>query len=98
MKTVDGQELDRLGRILAPGQAVFIRTVGYHYTGRVVEVGEQFVVLDEAAWIAESGRWAAALAKGALDEGEPYPGPVAVLIASILDVSPWNHPLPREQR
>lgn len=36
---------------------LFIRTVTYHYTGRVVDVSSAFLKLERAAWIANSGRW-----------------------------------------
>lgn len=39
------------------GAEVFIKTVTYHYTGRIVDVSEGFVFLEEVAWIADSGRF-----------------------------------------
>ena len=33
---------------------------------------------------------------GDLNEVEVYPGEVEVYKAGIIDISPWNHPLPRE--
>ena len=78
------------------GKNVFIRTVTYHYTGRVVSVSKSTIVLEEAAWIGDSGRWSAALATGVLDEVEPYPaGPVCISRGAVVDVSVWGHPLPR---
>lgn len=78
------------------GEAVYIRTVTMHYTGRLVRVTAGELVLTDAAWIASSGRWAVALAEGTLDEVEPYPaGEVVVSRGSVLDVCRWNHPLPR---
>ena len=82
--------------ILGVGQSVYIRTVTHHYTGRVVSVNDRWITLDDAAWVADSGRWAAALATGTLSEVEPFPGLVAVGIGSVVDVSPWKHSLPRE--
>lgn len=77
------------------GQAVFIRTVTYHYTGRIIEVSDCEIVLDQAAWIADSGRWSNALATGQLNEIEPYPGVISIARGAIADVSPWNHALPK---
>lgn len=37
------------------GAEVFIKTVTYHYTGRIVNVVEGFVFLKDVAWIADSG-------------------------------------------
>jgi len=77
------------------GQAVFVRTVTFHYTGRIIALTELEMVLDEAAWIADSGRWSSALATGTLNEVEPYPGVVSLSRSAIVDVAPWAHPLPR---
>jgi hypothetical protein len=77
------------------GESVFIRTVTMHFTGRISAVYAGEIVLEDAAWIADSGRFSAALHTGSLSEVEPYPGKVIVSRASIVDVSPWTHPLPR---
>ena len=81
--------------ILSPGASVFVRTVTHHYTGRVVAVADGWIELEDAAWIADSGRWAEALATGNLLEVEPFPGPCLVGVGAVVDVSPWNHQLPR---
>lgn len=77
---------------------LFIRTVTYHYTGRVVDVSSAFLKLERAAWIANSGRWANALETGELDEVEPYPDEVYIAVSSIVDISIWTHPLPDKQK
>lgn len=78
------------------GKSVFIRSVTNHYTGRLVTVTDGELVIEDAAWIADSGRWAAALSSGTLGEVEPYPdGPVIVNRGAIADVCLWPHALPR---
>ena len=77
------------------GASVFIRTVTFHYTGRVTSLTPEWIHLDDAAWIADSGRFSAALATGTLSEVEPYPGPVSIARGAIVDVAPWPHALPR---
>jgi len=79
------------------GAAVFVRTVTMHYTGVVTAIDGHWIHLAEAAWIADSGRFSAALEKGTLSEVEPYPGAgfVSVARGAIVDVSPWSHALPR---
>ena len=79
------------------GANVFIRTVTHHFTGRLAAVEGGFAQLDDAAWIADDGRFADALAEGKLAEVEPYPGTCYVSLGSIVDVSEWLHDLPREQ-
>jgi len=80
------------------GRNVFIRTITYHYTGRVVGLDDTFVTLEDAAWIADSGRFAQALYNGTLNEVEPYPDRVQVALSAIVDVSPWLHDLPRSTK
>lgn len=88
------------GRLLDAylGKPVFIRTVTHHYTGRLAAADESFVRLEDAAWIADDGRFADALADGELSEVEPYPGGCLVALGAVLDVSLWAHDLPREQQ
>lgn len=78
------------------GDKVIIRTVTYHYTGLVEAVSPEEVRLKDAAWVADSGRWTAALESGNLLEVEPYPDGVTIMVAAIVDYSPWGHPLPVE--
>jgi hypothetical protein len=72
--------------------------VTLYYTGRVVAKDTSEVVLSEAAWIADTGRFADALSKGTLNEVEPFPGLVSINRGAIVDVSEWKHPLPRAQK
>ena len=75
-----------------------IRTVTLYYTGRVALVKASEVVLSEAAWIADTGRFHDALRDGTLSEVEPFVGPVSINRGSIIDVTEWKHPLPRLQK
>jgi hypothetical protein len=84
--------------MMEAGQSVIVRTVTYHYTGRITEVTDKWITLDDAAWIADSGRWADALRDGTLSEVEPYPGQVMISTGAVVDISPWLHPLPRTQK
>lgn len=79
------------------GAKVFIRTVTFHFVGRIVAMNEKEIFLDCATWVADSGRYGEALANGTLAEHEPYPFGVAVSIAAIVDISPWLHRLPNAE-
>jgi hypothetical protein len=87
-------------RVLAVGRQVFIRTVTHHYTGQIVVVEPDAVVLVHAAWIADDGRFSVALETGDFSEVEPYPEDVSVEVSrgAILDVSEWRHNLPRDRK
>ena len=76
------------------GKTVFIRSVNLYYVGRIIELQDKYIVLEKAAWIADTGRFSAALASGVFSEVEPYPGIVAVAIGGIIDVCEYIHPVP----
>lgn len=68
------------------GKIYLIRTVTMIDLGRLVAVTPQELVLEEAAWIADTGRFADALAKCDFGEIEPFPdGRVIVGRGSVID-------------
>ena len=68
------------------GKIYLIRTVTMIDTGRLVAVTPQELVLEDAAWIADTGRFAQALEKAEFSEVEPFPnGRVIVGRGSIID-------------
>lgn len=77
------------------GRNYLIRTVTNYYTGKLLEVCDGELVLSEAAWVADTGRFSEALKTGSLKEVEPYPDLVIVSRGAIVDVSRWDHDLPR---
>jgi hypothetical protein len=78
------------------GNAVFVRSVTHYYTGRVVGLSATEILLEDAAWIASTGRFGAALGSGTLDEVEPFPdGVISVGRGAVIDVASWAHTLPR---
>jgi hypothetical protein len=85
---------------LRVGNTVFIRAVTHYTTGKIVLLTRDEVVLDEAAWIADSGRWSTVLQTGSPNEVEPYPAGVLVTVGrgAIVDACDWRHALPRTQK
>jgi hypothetical protein len=79
------------------GQKLFIRTVTYHMTGKVTKRMGAFIQMEDAAWIADSGRFSTALKTGELSEVEPV-GTMWVNLSSIVDFFPWKHKLPQDQK
>ena len=79
------------------GEAYLIRTVTYHVLGRVKSIKGNFLVLEEASWVADSGRFNEAIGKGTLNEVE-YVGKAIVAINAIADAYPWDHKLPKETK
>jgi len=85
--------------LLTVGKKLFIRTVTHYYTGKVISFDKDEIILDQAAWVADTSRWSIALEKGTLSEVEPYPdGPVAIARGAIVDYCEWKHDLPRQTK
>ena len=83
---------------LRVGQKVFIRSITHYYTGVVAALSKDEIVLIDAAWVADTGRFSAALESGTLEEVEPFHAPVSVGRGAVVDVTYWPHPLPRGVR
>lgn len=80
------------------GASVFIRSVTHYYTGRIALLTKDEIVLTDAAWIADTGRFSEALRSGTLAEVEPFHSPVSVGRGAIIDVTEWPHALPKVVR
>lgn len=78
------------------GEKFFFRTVTYHMTGRVKKIIGSIVELENAAWIAGSGRFMNAIKEGKLNEVEPV-GRAYLNINTVVDFFPWKHKLPEQQ-
>ena len=77
------------------GKNYLIRTVTMIQTGKLVAVTNQELVLEEASWIADTGRFSECLKNGTFNEVEPFPGKVIVGRGSVIDATEFNHQLPR---
>lgn len=71
------------------GKDYFIRTVTHYFTGRLVWVGEKEIVLENVAWIADTGRFNEFVAGKTVNEVEPFPAESTVIIGrgSIIDMT-----------
>jgi hypothetical protein len=68
------------------GKNYLIRTVTMIDTGKLVAVTQQELVLEDAAWIPDTGRFADAVAKAEFGEVEPFPaGRVIIGRGAIVD-------------
>lgn len=80
------------------GANYLIRTVTMIDTGRLVRVTPTELVLEDAAWIADTGRFADAVAKAQFSEVEPFPaGQVIIGRGAIIDALKITV-LPRDQK
>lgn len=57
------------------------------YTGRLKAINSTELLIDEAAWIPDTERWAEFVATGAHKEAEPYTKPVVLSRGSLLDTT-----------
>ena len=69
------------------GKHYLIRTVSMIDTGRVVAVTPLEIVLEDACWIADTGRFADALKAGDFSEVEPFPADRRVILnrSAVID-------------
>jgi hypothetical protein len=81
------------------GQPYFIRTVTMYLTGRLIAVHPQELVIEDAAWIADTGRFAQFADNGEAEEVEPFPHRREVIIGrgSVIDAFVLDS-LPRSQK
>lgn len=79
------------------GESYFFRTVTYHLIGKIKEINGRFLVLSEAVWVADSGRFMQAIKNGSLNEVEPV-GEAIINMDSITDAFPWKHKIPTDQK
>lgn len=81
------------------GKGYLIRTVTMTNTGRLVAVTPQELVLEDAAWIADVGRFSNALNSGDFNEVEPYPeGRIIIGRGAVVDAVQLQKELPRVQK
>ena len=82
------------------GKQYFIRTVTHHYTGKLISVTDTDLVLVDAAWIADDGRFSEAISQGKHNEVEPYPDGLPVIIGRgvLVDACEYKAALPRSQK
>ena len=92
-----GGSMAKLVSPLSVGRAVLLRTVTHYYTGRIALIRAHEIVLTDAAWIADTGRWWNALKEGRLKEIEPFVDPVSINRNAMIDCTEWRHPLPAKQ-
>jgi hypothetical protein len=100
---------EELGRLLQPrqlqsshsftiGQQYLIRCVTHYYVGRLDAVTDTDLVLTNACWVADTGRFYNALKGEAMNELEPFIDQVIISRGSIVDATPYRHKLPRDQK
>ena len=81
------------------GKNYLIRTVTMTIFGQLVAVHNQELVMKDAAWIADTGRFHDAMVDGSFDQIEPFPdGEMIIGRGSVVDAVELLLPLERNQR
>ena len=82
------------------GKNYIVRTVTMIYTGKLVAVHPQELVLVDAAWIPETERYMDFVALGKVKECEPFPDGRNVCVGrgGLMDAVVLEAPLPRSQK
>lgn len=79
-------------------KAYFIRTVTMHLIGKLKGITEKELLLSNAVWVADSGRFYNALKDGTLNEVEPFVEEVILNRECIVDATIWTHSIPNKQK
>lgn len=81
------------------GTQYLFRTIGYHWLGKVAAITGKFLTIDEATWVANTGRFSDALNGGieklSSAELEPSPRPVVINSDHITDAVEYPFSIPR---
>lgn len=93
----DETKLCNIDHPFKEGESYFIRTVTYHFIGTIKEIVGKWIVLKDASWVADSGRFHEALEKGTLNEVE-YMEKAIVNMDTITDATPWNNKTPKDSK
>lgn len=80
------------------GETYLFRLVTHYWVGRIVAVTGMEIVIEDASWVASTGRFSTTIATGALDEVEKVQGRVVLGRGALVDAVEWKHPLPTETK
>lgn len=73
------------------GKPIAIRTATIYYVGKLVKVYPQELLLQDASWIPDTGKWEKFLKTGVITECQPFPdGSVIVGRGAIIDACRWR--------
>jgi len=80
------------------GEKYFIRTATYFHLGRLKDISGKWLILEEACWIADTGRFHDFLKEGKCNEYEAFVEDVFISLDSVIDITKWSHELFKGQK
>lgn len=75
------------------GEKYFIRTATYFHLGKLKDIQGKWLILEQASWIADTGRFYDFLKDGKCNEYESFQNDVYVPLDSVIDITIWDHEL-----
>jgi hypothetical protein len=91
-------ELNGSESVYEIGEKYLIRTVTMIQVGRLKKVTNQELLLEDASWIADTGRFHDCLKTGDFNEVEPFTNDVIVGRGAIVDAQRIDFELPKNQK
>jgi len=84
------------------GKNIYIATVTHHYVGKLISIGEKELVITNACWVADDGRFHKFM-EGKIDDNvefEPFPKNLNVMVGrgSVIVACKWDYPLPNKAK
>ena len=81
------------------GKSYLLRTITMVDIGRVSKICGKFIIMEDASWIADTGRFYECLQKSDIfAEVEPFKHPLIVNTEAIVDATLWPYKLPTEPK
>lgn len=91
-------ELDGKESLWEIGKNYLIRTVTMIQLGKLEKVTDKELLLSNACWVADTGRFNESLEKGTLKEVEMFQRNVIVGRGGIIDATEWLAELPKNSK
>ena len=91
-------ELTGVESLWVVGKSYLIRTVTMIQLGKLEAVTEKELLISNACWVADTGRFSECLADGELSEVEKFSNDVIVGRGAIIDATQWTYELPNETK
>lgn len=80
------------------GEKYFIRTATFFHLGRLKEISNKWLILEDACWVADTGRFYDFLKDGKCNEYESFQDDVFIPLDSVIDITKWKHELFKGQK
>lgn len=84
------------------GENYLIRTVTHIQVGKLEDINDKEIILSNASWIGDTGRFYNILANGLESDDdseiEPFTDNIIINRSALIDATIYNHSLPKTQK